>query len=150
VKKRSIAMTLVLALTSFGLANGYDVNVHEVVDRERITCLKLGITWSSIEEYEEKWGRIPQIQHGIVSAGKITETAELRTIRIYLKDPDGRRVEIIKPRTIHDVHFEPPGCISTGFLELLDITEDTPNGRWTVVWEQDGREVFSEEFLVGE
>ena len=140
-----------------GLAHGYEVNQHDIEHRtlytptERPTiCLKLGIAWSDIEEYEEKWGEIPQWQHGTVTANKIMETAELKAIRIYLKDPDGEEVDIIHPRTIREVSFDPPGCISEGYLELLTITDDPANGYWKVVWEDDGKEIFSETFLVGE
>jgi len=107
-------------------------------------------SWSNIQEYEQKWGSIPSIQQGLISAESMQESFEMKTFRISLTDPSQTNVGIPSPRTMHKVILDPPGCISSAFLEILDISGTTKNGRWKVSWYDGETHLFSEEFVVGE
>lgn len=108
------------------------------------------ISWVDVQEYEQKWGEIPDIQRGIISAERMEESFEMKTFRISLTDPSRTKVNIPYPRTMHKVIFDPPGCVSSAFLEILVITDTTKNGRWKVSWYDGDELIFTEEFVVGE
>jgi len=112
--------------------------------------LYFNISWVDVNEYEQKWGTIPTFQRGLASASSITESFNLKTLRIVLTDPSQAEVNTFYQRTIRNVTCKPPGCISSAFLEILSITNTTKNGRWKLKWYDGSALIFTEEFVVGE
>jgi flagellar basal body-associated protein FliL len=108
------------------------------------------ISWTGIQEYEQTWGDIPTMQQGLSSAGSMTELYQLETFKISLADPSGAEVNTFSTRAMHQVECEPPGCVSSAFLEIINVTSTTKNGRWKLNWYDGNTLLFSEEFVVGE
>jgi len=118
-----------------------DVNVY----------LYIKITWVDVQEFESLWATIPDMMRGLSSAGSIEGSfLNMKRFRIVLKDPSGAEVSLPSPRKMYTVLCDPPGCISSGFWELLTITETTANGRWKVYWYEGDSLVFADEFVIGE
>jgi len=113
--------------------------------------LYIKITWADIEEFERLWATIPDMMRGLSSLGSIEGSfLNMKGFRIVLKDPSGAEVSLPSPKKMHTVLCDPPGCISSGFWELLTITETTANGRWKVYWYEGDALVFVDEFVIGE
>jgi len=112
--------------------------------------LYFNISWPSVQEYEQKWGQIPTFQKGLISAGRIEESFQMATLRISLMDPSQTVVNSFGTRIMHKVACKPPGCISSAFLEILTITNQTKNGRWKLNWYDGNQLIFTNEFVVGE
>jgi len=68
--------------------------------------------------------------------------------RVALIDPKGSEVKIGPPFRYYHVRFE-EGCLTSGFLHVLNVTETTKNGGWRVDWYDGDKLLFSEEFTVG-
>lgn len=107
------------------------------------------ISWTDTQEFEQTWKDLspPPLP---VSAESMTELYQLKTFKISLADPSGAEVNTFSTRVMHQVKFEPPGCVSSAFLEIINITSTTKNGKWKLNWYNGNTLLFSEEFVVGE
>lgn len=108
--------------------------------------------WTDVQEFERLWGlRVWIGMRGLSSADAIEGAIlDMKVFKITLKDPSGVEVNLPSPRKMHRVICDPPGCISSGFWEILTITDTTKNGRWKVSWYEGDSLKFADEFVVGE
>jgi flagellar basal body-associated protein FliL len=141
----SLAFALLVLITGSLIPQAYGFNFdnHQICkgwtqQDEPITANKFNtgetvylyfnISWTSIQEYEQTWRE---------------------TFKISLVDPSGAEVNTFSTMVLDQVYYE-YGCESSAFLEVLDITSTTKNGRWKLNWYDGNTLLFREEFVVGE
>ncbi len=141
----AIAFLMLIAITSSLIPQAYAFNFdnHQICkgwtpqkqpipankfDTGETVYLYFKITWTGIEEYEQTW----------------------ENFKISLIDPSGAEVNTFATTTMHQLIFNPPGCLNSAFLEVLNVTSTTKNGTWKLKWYNGDTVLFTEEFVVGE